>query len=304
MRTVTRHKGQGVGDHHVFTGAHLAQLHAFLVASGDHTHKGYSVTVFRIHIGLDLEHETAEFLFCGYHFTGAALTRHRRWSPGHQTVKHMVHTEVTQSGTEEYRRQITAQESFMIELVGGALHQLQLFTQLRGQIFTHGGIQLRVIQPFDYAHFLNGVAFTGLVKIGFILVQMINPFKQLAAADRPGDRRAGDFQLTLHFIHHFHRIADIAVQFVHKGQDRRIAQTGHFHQLAGTILNPFGGVDHHQTAVNGGQGAIGIFGEVFVPRGIQQVNQTFAVRKLHHRGGDGDTTLLFHLHPVGFGVLV
>ncbi|MNT54436.1 hypothetical protein D3C72_1916010 [compost metagenome] len=174
----------------------------------------------------------------------------------------------------------------MIELVRSALHQLQLFTQLRGQIFAHRGVQLWVIQAFDNAHFLNGVAFTGLVEVGFILIQMINPFKQLAAADRPGDRRAGNFQLTLDFVHHFHRIADIAVQFVHKGQNRRIAQTGYFHQLTGTIFYPFRGVDHHQAAIDGGQGTISIFGEVFVPWGIQQVNQAFAIRELHHRGGD------------------
>ena len=40
-----------------------------------------------------------------------------------------------------------------------------------------------------------------------------------------------------------------------------------------------------------------------MPRGIQQVDQAVAVRELHHRGGDRDPTLLFHFHPVGFGVL-
>ncbi|MNR35767.1 hypothetical protein D3C85_1536340 [compost metagenome] len=29
-----------------------------------------------------------------------------------------------------------------------------------------------------------------------------------------------------------------------------------------------------------------------------------AVGELHHRGGDGDTALLFHLHPVGGGMAV
>ena len=38
-------------------------------------------------------------------------------------------------------------------------------------------------------------------------------------------------------------------------------------------------------------------------RRIQEVDQAPAIWELHHRGGDGNTTLLFHLHPVGFCVL-
>ena len=132
---------------------------------------------------------------------------------------------------------------------------------------------------------------------------MINPFKQLAAADRPGNRRAADFQLIFDFIQQFHRIADITVEFVHKGENRRIAQTGNFHQLTGTIFDAFRRIDNHQTAVNRRQGTVSIFGEVFVPRGIQQVNQAVMVRELHHRGGNRDPTLLFHFHPVGFSML-
>ena len=147
------------------------------------------------------------------------------------------------------------------------------------------------------------MAFTGLIQVGFIFVEMINAFEQLAAADRPGNRRAADFQLVLDFIQQLHRIADITVEFVHKGEDRRIAQTGDFHQLTGPIFDAFCRVNHHQAAVHRRQGTVGIFGEVFVPRGIQQVHQAVMIRELHYRGGDRDTTLLFHLHPVGFRVL-
>jgi len=103
----------------------------------------------------------------------------------------MIDAKVTERGAEEDWRQRAAQEKLLVELVGSTLHQFQLIAQLLGQILADSGIQLRVIQPFDDAHFLDGVAFTGLVKVGFIFIEVVNPFEQLAAANRPGDRRAG-----------------------------------------------------------------------------------------------------------------
>src|SRR5690606_2521627 len=52
------------------------------------------------------------------------------------------------------------------------------------------------------------------------------------------------------------------------------------------------------------QGAVGVFREVFVAGGVEQVDHVFAVGELHHRGGDGDAALLLHFHPVGGGVTV
>ena len=130
------------------------------------------------------------------------------------------------------------------------------------------------------------MAFTGLVQIRFIFVQVIDALEQLTAANRPGDRRTADFQFVLDFIQQLHRIADVTVEFVHKGQDRRIAQTGNFHQFTGPVLNAFRGVDDHQAAVHRRQSTVGIFGEVFVPWGVQQVDQAVMIRKLHDRGGN------------------
>ena len=94
VRTVARHKGQRVGNHHVFADTHLTQLHAFLVFAGYHAHKGHAVAVFRVHVGLNLKHEAGEFLFCSRHFTGISVTRHRRRRPLHQAIQHMIHAEV------------------------------------------------------------------------------------------------------------------------------------------------------------------------------------------------------------------
>ena len=95
----------------------------------------------------------------------------------------MVDAEVTQSGTKEDRGNFAAQEQLFIELMRCPFHQLQLVTQLCSQLVTHRGVQIRVIQTFHDAHFLNGVAFTCLIQIGFVFIKVVNPFEQFTAAN-------------------------------------------------------------------------------------------------------------------------
>ena len=82
----------------------------------------------------------------------------------------MINAEVTERGTEEYRGDFAREEQLMVELVRRALHQLQFVTQLLRQVFPHGGIEFRVVQTFNNAHFLNGVAFTRLVQVSFVFI--------------------------------------------------------------------------------------------------------------------------------------
>lgn len=96
----------------------------------------------------------------------------------------MIDTEVTQRSTEEYRGDFARKEQLFVELVRRAFNQFQFVTQLLCQIFTNRSIEIRVIQPFNNADFLNGVAFTALIEIGFIFIKVVNAFKQLAAANR------------------------------------------------------------------------------------------------------------------------
>lgn len=96
----------------------------------------------------------------------------------------MVNAEVAEGGTEEDRGNFTAQEQLSVELVRRAFNQLQLIAQLRGQLFTNRCVQIRVVQTFNDAHFLNGVTLTGLVQVGFVFIEVVNPFEQLAAANR------------------------------------------------------------------------------------------------------------------------
>ena len=72
-------------------------------------------------------------------------------------------------------------------------------------------------------------------------------------------------------------------------------------QLPGLGLHALGTVNHHDGGVRSHEGTVGILGEVLVTGGVQNVDAVALVLKLHDRAGDGDTTLLFNLHPVGGG---
>lgn len=69
----------------------------------------------------------------------------------------MIDAEVTQRSTEEYRSDFARKEQLFVELVRRAFNQFQFVTQLLCQIFTNRSIEIRVIQPFNNADFLNGV---------------------------------------------------------------------------------------------------------------------------------------------------
>ena len=64
-------------------------------------------------------------------------------------------------------------------------------------------------------------------------------------------------------------------------------------------FEPLGGVLEHHRVIRSGQGAVGVFREVLVARGIEQVDRAAGVVELQHRGGNRNTPLLLELHPVG-----
>ena len=67
-------------------------------------------------------------------------------------------------------------------------------------------------------------------------------------------------------------------------------------------LDALGGVEHHDGGVDGGQRAVGIFREVLVAGGVEQVEHPVAILERHHRGADGDAALALDAHPVGAGL--
>ena len=112
------------------------------------------------------------------------------------------------------------------------------------------------------------------------------------------------FQHRLDFVEQLDRVADIAVELVDEAHDRRVSQAADVHQRDGAWLDTLAAVENHQRRVHRCQRAVGVFREVLVAGGVEQVDHVLAVGELHHRGGDGDAALLLHFHPVGGGMAV
>src|SRR5690606_29451520 len=123
-------------------------------------------------------------------------------------------------------------------------------------------------------------------------------------ADRPSNGTGLDIRHVLDPVEQIDGVADVPVQLVDVADDGRVAQTADVHQNDGARLHAIAADDHNKRAVHRGQGAVGVFGEVLVTGGVEQVDDPLAVGELHHRGGDGDAALLFHGHPVGGGMAV
>ncbi len=256
-----------------------------------------------VHVRLDLEHEACEFLLDRLHGALVGDARQRLRCPVDDGVQHMVDAEVAQCGAEEHRRHLAFEEGVLVELVAGALDQLQLLDEIVVHV-----AQVRAglvgIELVDDPRLDAFVAMTGHEDDDAVLGQVVHALEVAIAADRPGDRRGLDLQYRLDLVEQLDRVADVAVELVDETDDRRIPQAAHVHQRDGARLHTFTAVEHHQRRIHRGQGAIGVFGEVLVARGVEQVDHVLAVGELHHRGGDGDAALLLHFHPVGGGVAV
>lgn len=154
--------------------------------------------------------------------------------------------------------------------------------QLLCQVFFYCCVEIWVVEFFYDMYFLDGVVFIGLIQVGFVFVEMINVFEQFVVVDRSGNWCVVDFQFVFDFIQQFYWIVDIMVKFVYKGEDWCIVQMGDFYQFMGLIFDVFCCVNYYQVVVYCCQGMVGIFGEVFVFWGIQQVYQVVMIWELYY----------------------
>jgi hypothetical protein len=123
--------------------------------------------------------------------------------------------------------------------------------------------------------------------------------EQPADAGRPVLR--GDVQLQHlgDLVEQDERAQALPVDLVDEGDDRHVADAADLEQLARLRLDPLGGIDHHDRAIDRGKRPVRVLGEILVSRCVEQVEQDRPALKRHHRAGHGDAALLLDLHPVG-----
>ncbi len=185
-----------------------------------------------------------------------------------------------------------------------AAHQVDLAAQFGHQIATKGGQGRFAVEPGDAAGLAESVTLALGVEHHLVALQVVQPTQAPPHADRPGDWGTGDPKNGFNLIQKLNRITNVAVDLVHKGENRRVAQPTNLHEFDGARLNPLGAIDDHEGGVDGRERAVSVFRKVLVPWGVQQVDHAALVRKLHHRGGHRDAPLFLHFHPVRSGVAV
>ena len=135
----------------------------------------------------------------------------------------------------------------------------------------------------------------------FLVEAVEDPLEVHPGADGPVDRERTDAQHALQFIQEFQRVLGGAVALVDEGENRDATSTADFKELLGLRLNALGGIDDHHHSIDGSEHAVGVFREILVPGGVQQIDGKALVFELENGGADGDATLAFQFHPVGGG---
>ena len=234
-----------------------------------------------VHIRLDLEDEAGELLFMGIDLAGEGLPGTRRRGQFYEGIEHFTDAEVVDGAAEEDRGLIPLQIFFQFKGVGRPRQKLEIPPQLirltPQKLVEPGIVQIPDNDPLGNALFPRGEEMKLLAK------EIVGPLEALSHADGPGEGRALDLQSLLDVRENVQRLEPFAVKFVDEGQDGSIAHAADFHQLAGLGLDPLGAVDHHHGTVHRRQDPVGVFGEVLVTGGVEEIHLVIAVVELHDR---------------------
>ena len=306
-RAVVGHQARAGRKLDVFALLHMERLHAALKLARADSQKRDAVAVVLVHVGLDFEDKAGKILARRRHGlsgVGVGAGQRRRGQP-QELFQERLNAKVGQRRPEEHRRELAAVDGRKVKFLGCAVKQLNVLSQFCVVVGPDQSVERRVAElGCNLVHHLDAVRAAVALKreyaAGVTVKHALEPF---AAADRPVHRVGLDAEDFLNVLHQFKRVAGFAVHFIDKGKDRDMPQRADLEQLDRLRLNALGRVDDHDGRVGRHQGAVGIFGEVLVARGIEDIDALALVMELQHRRSDRDTALFFNVHPVRHGML-
>ena len=187
-----------------------------------------------------------------------------------------------------------------IKVAGGAVQQVDFVHQLVPLGGANEVGQGGVVGLNDGGGSRLGVGIGGEVD-DLPVLAVVHTLELLAAANGPVHGVGVDAQLLLQLLTQLEGVPGLPVHLVDEGEDGDVPHGAHLEEFSCLGLYALGGVDDHDGAVGGHEGAVGVLGEVLVAGGVQNVDAEALVLELHHGRGDGNTALLLDLHPVGGG---
>ena len=287
---------------HLFVALHMIYFFGrFKFARAD-AHEGDPVTMGFVHVGLDFEHEGREHVIHGIDHPGIRDSRKRRCGHLQEMLQESFHAKVGERGAEEHRCKSSGAHFFLVEIGTGAVEQLDLLQQLFLLLGVHHAVDAVILYRdlFDHAFFCTLLCIGENEHISRVAV--VHAAELFARPDRPVDRAGGDPQLFFDLIQKIKRVVRVPVHLVDEGEDRDVAHDAYFEQLTGLRLDTLRSVDDHDGGIGGHQGTVGVFREVLMSRGVQDIDAFSVIVELQDRRSDRDTSLLLDLHPVRHGV--
>ena len=308
------HDGAVIGHHRRARGKlelavalHVEGIHAALELARANAHKSDAVAVVLVHVGLDLKDKAAKVVAAGIdRLAGERIgIGARRRGQTQELLEEGLHAKVGERRAKERRAQLAAGHGIQVELVAGAIEQLDVVHQVLMVLFANKLVHGRIAQlGLNLGDLLGGIGVAVALKGDNATGLAVEHAAEVAAAtDRPVHGIRIDSQDVLDLFHELKRIASLVVELVHKGEDGNVAQRTDLKELFGLGLDALGAVDDHDCGVGGHKGTVGILREVLVAGGIEDVDAGAVVGELQHRGGNGNAALLLDVHPVRDGML-
>jgi hypothetical protein len=273
---------------------------AALEHAGADPHVGEPVAVGGVHAGLDLEDEGAEGLVQRPLLALLVRPRGRGGREREQRVEQLVDAEVEHRRAEQHRRRDAAEERRLLVHLAHGAEQLALLDR---RLPVLGLLLRRDVgrQPLLRG---DGRPAGGAGEADEVAALAVEHALEVTGdAHRPGQRGGLEAGAVADLVHELERLEAGAVPLVDDGDDRDAAVLADVEQLHRLRLEALGGVEQHHRAVDGGQDAVGVLGEVGVAGGVEQVDDGVAVGELQRGGADGDAARLLHVHPVRHGAL-
>ena len=191
-----------------------------------------------VDIGGDLEDEASKLAFLWLYQSLLGLSGLGRRCYLDEAVEKFLHTEVVERRTEEHRCHLGRTVSLHIEGWINAVDQLQILTQLGSLALTH-----MLIERFGvdvHFHLLGHALLVGSKEVELLLVDIVHALEPGTLSDRSAQGSNLNLEFFLQFVEHVEGIAALTVHLVDEDDNRRIAHTAHFHQLAGLGLHTLG----------------------------------------------------------------
>ena len=299
------HEGRRRGELELLAAAYVQVVMVALERPGADFQEGDAVAVVGIHVGVDLEHEARHLRLGGLHGAGRGGRRARRGGDADEAFEQFAHAEVVDRRTEEDRGQFAPQVGPAVEIVLDTFDQLPVRAQLFGEFRADVAVQLRRREVGNLGGLgVGGEFFVRREKREVLFVEVVDPAERGAVRNGEGQRPHADAQFLFHLVQQVERLLGGAVEFVDEDDHRRRTHTAHLHQFAGLRLDALGAVDDDDDRIDGRQRAVGVFGEVLVSRGVEDVDLGALVFEAHDGSGHGDASLALDLHEVRRGAFL